>query len=93
MSEFNICGVLVHARPGQAEQVSACLKKLTGVEVHSVTENSRLVITIEGDTRGMVADTMSGFNKVEHVLSTSMIYQYSDTDTDTDTDIKQEMSA
>ena len=87
MSEFNICGVLVHARPGQAHQVSQQLEKFSGVEIHSLTDDSRLVITIEGDTRGLIADTMSGFNKVEHVLSTSMIYQYSDTDTE------QEMSA
>ena len=87
MSDFNICGVLVHARPGQAHQVSQHLEKIPGVEIHSLTDNDRLVITIEGDTRNIVADTMSGFNKVEHVLSTSMVYQYSDSDTE------QEMSA
>lgn len=87
MSEFNICGVLVHARPGKAHQVSQVLEKLPGVEIHSLTDNDRMVITIEGDTRGYIADTMSDFHKVEHVLSASMVYQYSDLDTE------QEMSA
>lgn len=87
MSDFNICGVLVHARPGQAHHVSQHLEKIPGVEIHSLTDNDRLVITIEGDTRNFVADTMSDFHKVEHVLSTSMVYQYSDSDTE------QEMSA
>lgn len=87
MSEFNICGALVHVMPGKSDQVHQVLEKLSGVEIHSVTENSRLVVTIEGDTRGIVADTLSDFNKVEHVLSTSMVYQYSDKDTE------QEMSA
>lgn len=87
MSDFNICGVLVHARPGKAHQVGQVLEQLPGVEIHSLTDNDRLVITIEGETRSFVADTMSDFHKVEHVLSTAMVYQYSDLDTE------QEMSA
>ena len=87
MSEFNICGVLVHAKPGHAFQVSQHLEKIEGVEIHSLTDNDRLVITIEGETTSFVADTMSGFNKVDNVLSTAMVYQYSDPDTE------QEMSA
>jgi len=55
MSDFNICGVLVHAKPGQAHHVSQHLEKIPGVEIHSLTDNDRLVITIEGDTRNFVA--------------------------------------
>jgi nitrate reductase NapD len=78
MSEFNICGVLVYAKPGQGPQVSRYLEKMPGVEIHSLTDDDRLVVTIESDTRGEVADTLSDFHKVEHVLSASMVYQYSD---------------
>ena len=87
MSEYNICGVLVHARPGKAKGISQFLEKISGVEIHSVTEDSRIVITVESDKRKIVADTISDFQKVEHVLSASMIYQYSDTD------MQEEMSA
>lgn len=87
MSDFNICGVLVHAKPGHAHQVSQHLEKITGVEIHSLTDDDRLVVTVESETRRIVGDTITDFTKVDNVLSASMIYQYSDTDTE------QEMSA
>jgi len=85
MSEYNICGVLIHAKQGYAFQVSQQLEKIPGVEVHSLTDDGRMVVTVESETRRIIGDTISGFHKVEHVLSASMVYQYSDTE--------QEMSA
>ena len=87
MSDFNICGVLIHAKPGHAHQVSQHLEKIEGVEIHSLTDDDRMVVTVESETRRIVGDTITDFQKVENVLSASMVYQYSDTDTE------QEMSA
>ena len=78
MSEFNICGVLVHARTEHAQQVKSYLAELSGVEVHSDTGDGRLIVTVEGDSRRYVADTISSFQQVDGVLSASMVYQYSD---------------
>ena len=89
MSDFNICGVLIHAKPGHVHQVSHHLEKIAGVEIHSLTDDNRLVVTVESETRRIVSDTITDLQKVEHVLSACMVYQYSDTDTN----IEQEMSA
>lgn len=78
MSEFNICGVLIHAKNNCIEQVKASLGSMTGVEVHEVTPEGRLIVTIEGESRRYVADTLTGFYNVEGVLSASMVYQFSD---------------
>lgn len=78
MSEFNICGVLVHASQQHVQQVQACLIDQSGVEVHTVTDDGRLVVTIEGDTRRQVADTLSGLHEISGVLSAAMVYQFSD---------------
>ena len=78
MSDFNICGVLVHARTENAQQVKARLEDISGVEVHSSTENGRLIVTVESDTRQQVADTISSLHEVDGVLSASMVYQFSD---------------
>jgi len=78
MSEFNICGVLVHAKNNCIEQVKNNLQSMAGVEVHEVTAEGRLVVTIEGESRHYVADTLTGFYNVEGVLSASMVYQFSD---------------
>lgn len=78
MSEFNICGVLVHAKSHCMEQVKNNLQSMSGVEVHEVTAEGRMVVTIEGESRRYVADTLTGFCNVEGVLSACMVYQFSD---------------
>lgn len=78
MSEFNICGVLVHASSPDIHQVQACLNGIPGVEVHSVAADGRLVVTVEGETRRQVADTLSGLHEIQGVLSAAMVYQFSD---------------
>ncbi|MDH5471622.1 MAG: chaperone NapD [Gammaproteobacteria bacterium] len=94
MSEFNICGVLVHAREENAQQVKNYLENMSGVEVHSATDHGRLIVTVEGNTRRFVADTISSFQTVDGVLSASMVYQYSDDIQVTENSVTQgEMSA
>lgn len=78
MSEFNICGVLVHAKPGCVQQVTQALRSMQGVEVHEVAADGRLVVTVESDDRRYVSDTLTGFYSVDGVLSACMVYQFSD---------------
>ena len=78
MSEFNICGVLVHARAGFVEKVETSLNAIPGVEVHTTTDDGRLVVTVESEERRFVADTISSLHEVEGVLSAAMVYQFSD---------------
>ena len=78
MNEMNICGVLIHARPQHTAAVKKILVNMAGVEVHEVTAAGRMIVTIEGNTRAYVADTLHAVNKVEGVLAANMVYQYSD---------------
>jgi len=78
MSSVNICGVLIHARRENADNVSGVLAGLPGVEVHASPGDGRLVVTVEGQTFGAMADTVSAIQNVGGVLSTSIVYHYSD---------------
>lgn len=78
MSDFNICGVLIHVKNNYTEQVKKNLLSRAGVEVHEMTPEGRLIVTIEGESSAYVADTLTGFYKIEGVLSASMVYQFSD---------------
>jgi len=94
MSDFNICGVLVHARNESVQGVKTRLEKRSGVEVHSATDDGRIVVTVESDSRKNIADIISSFNEVDGVLSTSMVYQFSDDIQTTENSATQgEMSA
>ncbi len=78
MSEYNLCGVLVHAQNGKLEKVRQRLQAQQGVEVHATTEDGRLVLTVEDESRKEVAERIMKLHDVEGVLSASMIYQFSD---------------
>ena len=80
--EYNVCGVLVHAHNNKVEEVKKLLELQEGVEVHAVTGNGRLIVTVENNKRKTVGDRIMGFYEVPGVLSAAMIYQYSDNDLD-----------
>lgn len=78
MSVINVCGVLVRAQPGFSEAVRAGLEAEPGVEVHVVTDDGRIVVTVEQETRAQTGATLTALQHLDHVLSTSLVYQYFD---------------
>ena len=78
MSVINICGVLIHTLPEQAETLKRLLEEKQGVEVHAVSDNGRLVVTVEKDTREETGETLNYFQNMDHVISASLVYQYFD---------------
>lgn len=78
MSVVNICGVLVHAQPDYCNLVRKGLEAEPGVEVHAVTKDGRIVMTLEKDNRKQTGDALNRFQHIDHVLSTSLVYQYFD---------------
>jgi nitrate reductase NapD len=75
---MNISGVLVHAKPGTADAVRRSLDATPGVEVHTVTPDSRLVVTVEDEDDRMVADRVLELHRIDGVLSAAMVYQHSE---------------
>lgn len=73
---MNISGVLVHARPEQTEAVREQLVKIPGVEVHAITPEGRVVVTIEAGTAGQMADTVVRCQETKGVISAAMIYHH-----------------
>lgn len=84
-AEYNICGVLVHTRPGNVEDVKGRLADLPGVEVHAATEEGRVVVTVEDTPERLAIDTISDIFQTEGVINASLVYQYTD-----DEDLPQE---
>lgn len=76
MSEYNVCGLLVHARNEQRDAVQARLVAMPGVEVHGGTDDGKLVVTVEDCEGHMASDTMTAINSVVGVLNASLIYHY-----------------
>jgi len=73
---INICGVLVHTRIENAPRVQDRLQQYKGVEVHNVTDDGRLVVTIENEDQSELVDTINSISTVEGVISAAMVYQH-----------------
>ena len=78
MSEYNICGVVIHAAASKQESIENTLTQTEGVEIHASTEQGKLVVTVESEDNFYVADTIDSFKDIDGVLTASMIYQFCD---------------
>jgi nitrate reductase NapD len=77
---MHIAGVVVQSRPENLAAVQRRLEQVTGVEVHAVNPDGRLVVTIEDDHRHAVADKMHRLNALQDVLSACVVYEQSESE-------------
>ncbi len=82
MNTINVCGVLVFAKHEHIEVLRQQLEGEDGVEIHAVTEDGRLVVTVEKEDQQQTGDTLNRIQGLDHVISASMVYQYFDQATD-----------
>lgn len=74
MSEYNVCGVLVMARPERCPEVEQSLVQMPGVEIHARGDDGKLVVTVEGPVSARCADTITEMALIDGVISTSLVY-------------------
>jgi periplasmic nitrate reductase NapD len=74
----NICGVLVHARPEARFDVARALEALPGVEIHTMGDQGKLVVTVEDAGGTWAGATIDQFNQVPGVLSVALVFHHFD---------------
>ena len=62
---INISSVILGVAPEDVVEVSRRLAALEGVELHAVAEDGRMIVTIETESDGSMADTFEAINKTE----------------------------
>lgn len=75
---MNICGVLVHVRPGWLERVCTAMATLPGVEVHHATGDHRLIVTVEEAEEARAGETLVALHRIEGVLSAGLVYHHAE---------------
>jgi nitrate reductase NapAB chaperone NapD len=60
--------------------VTDSLKKMQGLEVHNEGVDGRIIVTVESPKYREVADILMSIRDIEGVLSSELVYQYSDGD-------------
>ena len=76
----NICGVLVHVKPDLRQEVHETLAGISGVEVHTMTDDGKMVVTVE-DAGGVWAGAkITSFNDIRGVLNVALVYHHFDSE-------------
>ena len=74
---MNISGLVIHARPAQADAVHSALRALPGVEVHARGVDGRFIITLEDSPEWPAADAFVRLRDIPGVLSAAVVYEQS----------------
>jgi nitrate reductase NapD len=75
---MNVSSLIVRSRPQDCAAVRAVLERMPGVEVRAVTPAGQIVVVADHDDVGAAADGFVAINRVEGVISVSLVFQYSD---------------
>ncbi|NGN42688.1 chaperone NapD [Mesorhizobium sp. CGMCC 1.15528] len=73
----HISSAVVLALPERRADVAERLADMRGVEVHA-SEGSRIVVTIEGPTSGMLGETLTTISAIDGVLAANMVFEHAE---------------
>jgi nitrate reductase NapD len=79
-SAISIAGMLVHASPERLGTVQMQLAQLPGVEIHAVTPEGKLVVTVDESEEQVKGESVMRLYDIDGVLSASMIYHHFEND-------------
>ena len=75
---MSICGVMVHVLPEKMPEVEPRLLEISGLEIHGVSDDGKMVITVESNNYKDTGSRITDLQKIKGVLSASMIYQHTE---------------
>ena len=65
-------------RPESRQETEAALKALPGVESHRMSDDGRLIVTVEDAHGAAMSDTLIAIHRVPQVLAATLAYEYTD---------------
>jgi nitrate reductase NapD len=77
---MNISSAIIHARPGDVAIVQAGLAALEGVEVHAVSPEGKMIVTIETEDDGSNVATYECIGRLDGVMSAAMVYHQTESE-------------
>ncbi len=73
----HISSAVIVTHPERREEIGRRVAAMPGVEVHAGA-GSRIVVTIEGATSGMLGETLIGISTLDGVISANMVFEHID---------------
>lgn len=85
---MNISSAIVHARPGSIDIVQSGLAQLAGVEIHAVSPEGKLIVTIESEDDSSNVATYESIARLDGVLSAAMVYHQTEAEPDLEVSVE-----
>lgn len=85
---MNISSIVVIPHPDHVTAVQEALRNIDGVEVHGVSPEGKMVVTIETADDRATTDTFELISRLDGVLSASMVFHQLETDPETEISVK-----
>ncbi|MDO8959396.1 MAG: chaperone NapD [Rhodocyclaceae bacterium] len=77
---MNISSVIVIPHPDHIEPVQRLLREVAGVEVHAVSPEGKIVVTLEAEDDRATTDSYNLISHLDGVLSASMVFHQNEPD-------------
>jgi nitrate reductase NapD len=81
---MNISSVIVIPHPDRIAAVEQSLREIDGVELHAVSPEGKMVVTIEASDDRETTATYECISQLDGVLSASMVYHQNEPDPETE---------
>ena len=76
LPRVNITGIVVYTRPERSGAVRDALAAMGGVEVHAISPEGRMVVTVEQSDDRAATGTLDAVARIDGVLSTALVYHH-----------------
>ena len=75
---MNIASLVLRIRPETRREAETELQALPGVECHHMSDDGKLLVTVEDAPGAAMSDTLIAIHRVPHVLAATLAYEYTD---------------
>ena len=75
---MNIASLVLRIRPETRGEAEAELRALPGVECHHMSDDGRLVVTVEDVPGAVMSETLIAIHRVPLVLAATLAYEHTD---------------
>ena len=75
---MSIASLVLRIRPETRAEAEAALLAFAGVECHGMSEDGRLIVTVEDAPQSAMSDTLIAIHRIPQVLAATLAYEYSD---------------
>lgn len=73
-AEVHISSLVVHGRPEGVDAIAGSIASLGGAEVHGVSDEGKMVVTLECDSEAEMLTRIDAINGIQGVISVALVY-------------------